>query len=209
MSGLCAIISGGDFSPLDGIDEADFFIACDRGFEHAQRGGIKPDLLLGDFDSYSGALPEDTEILRLPVEKDDTDTMSAIRHALLLGYDRIRIYCALGGRLDHLYANIQSAAFAVRRGARVEITGNDAHIYMLSHGSISLPQSGGCSLSVFAVTDDCRGVSITGTKYELHSAVITNSFPIGVSNEWAGSEAVVSVDDGILAVMLCRMPEKG
>ena len=80
---------------------------------------------------------------------------------------------------------------------------------MFSHGSISLPQSGGCSLSVFAVTDDCRGVSITGTKYELHSAVITNSFPIGVSNEWAGSEAVVSVDDGILAVMLCRMPEKG
>ena len=81
MSGLCAIISGGDFSPLDGIDEADFVIACDRGFEYAQRGGIKPNLLLGDFDSYSGALPEDTEILLLPVEKDDTDTMSAIRQS--------------------------------------------------------------------------------------------------------------------------------
>lgn len=79
MKAFCAIISGGEFAPLDGIEHAACVIACDRGYEYAARCGIKPDLLLGDFDSYTGALPAGVEVLRLPVEKDDTDTMSAVR----------------------------------------------------------------------------------------------------------------------------------
>ena len=90
---ICAVISGGDYAPMECVEECAFIIACDRGYVHARRAGVHPDIILGDFDSYSGALPEGTEILRLPVEKDDTDTMSAVRHALDMGYRRIRIYC--------------------------------------------------------------------------------------------------------------------
>ena len=205
MKAFCAIISGGEFAPLDGIENAACVIACDRGYEYAARCGVKPDLLLGDFDSYTGALPAGVEVLRLPVEKDDTDTMSAVRRALALGYDDIRIYCALGGRLDHLYANIQSAAFAVRHGARAELIGRDAHIYVFTGGALSLPPRAGWSLSLFAVSDECRGVAVRGTKYTLSDAVVTNSFPIGTSNEWRGT-AEISVEAGVLAVMLCRMP---
>ena len=205
MKAFCAIISGGEFAPLDGIENAACVIACDRGYEYAARCGVKPDLLLGDFDSYTGALPAGVEVLRLPVEKDDTDTMSAVRRALALGYDDIRIFCALGGRLDHLYANIQSAAFAVQHGARAELIGRDAHIYVFTGGALSLPPRAGWSLSLFAVSDECRGVAVRGTKYTLSNAVVTNSFPIGTSNEWRGT-AEISVGAGILAVMLCRMP---
>ena len=205
MNAFCAIISGGEFAPLGGIENAACVIACDRGYEYAARCGIKPDLLLGDFDSYTGALPAGVEVLRLPVEKDDTDTMSAVRRALALGYGDIRIYCALGGRLDHLYANIQSAAFAVRHGARAELIGRDAHIYVFTGGTLSLPPRAGWSLSLFAISDECRGVAARGTKYTLSDAVVTNSFPIGTSNEWRGT-AEISVGEGVLAVMLCRMP---
>lgn len=205
MKAFCAIISGGEFAPLDGIEHAACVIACDRGYEYAARCGIKPDLLLGDFDSYTGALPAGVEVLRLPVEKDDTDTMSAVRRALALGYGDIRVYCALGGRLDHLYANIQSAAFAVRHGARAELIGRDAHIYVFTGGTLSLPPRAGWSLSLFAISDECRGVAVRGTKYTLSDAVVTNSFPIGTSNEWRGT-AEISVGEGVLAVMLCRIP---
>ena len=208
MNAFCAIISGGEFAPLDGIENAACVIACDRGYEYAARCGIKPDLLLGDFDSYTGALPAGVEVLRLPVEKDDTDTMSAVRHALDMGCRRIRIYCALGGRLDHLYANIQTGAFAAAHGARSEIIGEGAHIYVLPGGAIELPYRPGWSLSVFAIEDEVRGVSITGAKYQLSDAVITNTFPIGTSNEWLPGEAVtVRAEAGIYAVMLCRMPQ--
>lgn len=205
---ICAVISGGDYAPMECIEECAFIIACDRGYVHARRAGVRPDVILGDFDSYSGALPEGAEILRLPVEKDDTDTMSAVRHALDMGCRRIRIYCALGGRLDHLYANIQTGAFAAAHGARAEIIGEGAHIYVLPGGAIELPYRQGWSLSVFAIEDEVRGVSITGAKYQLSDAVITNTFPIGTSNEWLPGETVtVRAEAGIYAVMLCRMPQ--
>ena len=204
---ICAVISGGAYSPLEGIAECAYTIACDRGYVHALRAGVRPDLILGDFDSYTGALPEGAEILRLPVEKDDTDTMSAVRHALDLGYRHIRIYCALGGRLDHLYANIQTCAFAAAHGARAELAGDDTHVYVLPGGKIELPYRRGWSLSIFAVTDEVHGISVTGAKYTLSDAVITNAFPIGTSNEWLPGETVtVRADSGIYAVMLCRMP---
>ena len=206
MSGLCAIISGGEQSPMDDIREAEYIIACDSGYEYARRSGIKPSLLLGDFDSYRGVLPQDVEILRLPVEKDDTDTMSAMRRALDVGYKHIRIYCALGGRLDHLFANIQTAAFGAERGARVELIGRDAVIYVFSGSKMNIRPREGWSLSVFALSDVCRGVSLKGVKYELCDVEVTNRFPIGTSNEWAGT-AEISVSQGVLAVMLCRLPE--
>ena len=97
MKGLCAIISGGEYSPMDDIKAAEYIIACDRGYSYAKRSGIVPDLLLGDFDSYTGKLPEGAAVERLPREKDDTDTMHAVRRALELGFTRISLYCALGG----------------------------------------------------------------------------------------------------------------
>ncbi len=70
-----------------------------------------------------------------------------------------------------------------------------------------LPPREGWSLSVFSLSDVCRGVTLKGVKYELDSVELTNRFPIGTSNEWEGT-AEISAEDGILAVMLCRLPEK-
>ena len=205
MDSLCAIISGGEYTRLDKINEAEYIIACDRGFEYAKRENLQPDLILGDFDSYSGALPDNTEILKLPVEKDDTDTMSAARQALNRGYKNIRIYCALGGRLDHLTANVQTGAFIAQNGARCELIGRDAVIYIFSGGSIKLEERLGWSLSLFALSNEVHGVCISGAKYTLEDATVTNTFPIGTSNEWRG-DVEISAKDGILAVMSCRMP---
>ena len=63
----CLIIAGGDYAPIGPVAE-DFVLACDRGLAYAQREGIVPDLILGDFDSYRGALPEGVPVLRYPVE---------------------------------------------------------------------------------------------------------------------------------------------
>lgn len=200
----CAVISGGAFSPLTGIEEHDCIIACDRGLEYASRCGIKPDVVIGDFDSFRGELPEGVEIQRLPVEKDDTDTVSAVRRALTDGAEDITLYCALGGRLDHLTANLQTLAFAVEHGARAHIIDSSTEIHAFTRGSMELPAREDWSLSVFSLTDACTGVSISGTKYLLDNVTVTNAFPIGVSNEWRGT-AKVSVDDGTLMVMLCKM----
>lgn len=204
MKKLCAIISGGRRAPLDGIENADRIIACDKGYQYAEEAGVRPQLLVGDFDSYTGSLPADIPILDLPVEKDDTDTMAAIRYAVQEGYSEIFLYCALGGRLDHLLGNVQSAVFAVERGCRVHIIDTDNLLYFFTDGTLTLPPRAGWSLSLLSLTDRCENVSVTGVKYPLRDATLTNGFPIGVSNEWRG-EAQISVGGGVLLVVMSKM----
>lgn len=218
----CLIISGGDFtnkehiraltsagkSGADTDPDSVFVIACDRGYEHAKKLGITPDVIVGDFDSSDASKAAAAEVLTFPVHKDDTDTMLAIRHALSLGYEDIEICCALGGRLDHLFANIQALGFAAFAGAKIMISADDTSI-IAAKGPVKLtvPYEEGRSLSVFSLRDECRGVSIRGTEYEAENAVLTNAFPIGVSNGWKGKEpAEVSAESGIILVMTCRMP---
>lgn len=198
-----AIISGGQEDELCGVREADFIIACDKGYAYAKKAGIRPDLLAGDFDSYQGSLPADVPVLDLPVEKDDTDTMAAVRWAVSEGADEIRLYCALGGRLDHLLGNIQALSFARAHGARASLLGSRARLYLLSGDALTLPPCPGFSLSVLALSDSVENVCISGVKYPLQNAQITNTFPIGVSNEWQQA-AKISCGSGILLVVLAK-----
>lgn len=201
MDRRCVIITGGSFSPLTNIKNTDFIIACDKGYEYAQQAGLRPDLLVGDFDSYAGSIDSTLTTQRYQPEKDDTDTMIALRYAVAHGYRDIVLFCALGGRLDHLYGNLQGAAFAVTHGCRVEINDQNTHFYFLQNGTIRLPRRDGFSLSVFSFTDQCEDVSIRGAKYPLEHATLTNTFPLGVSNEWV-DEVEISVGNGILMVVL-------
>ena len=204
MEKRCMIISGGDFSPIPRPDPDTFVIACDRGYAYAERCGIRPDLLVSDFDSYSGSIDPTVPVHRFRAEKDDTDTMIAIRTAIERGFTRAELYCALGGRLDHTLANLQSLVFAEKHGLSMRIHGADTEIFSLRNGSLRLPRREGWSLSVFAMEDRCRGVSIRGAKYELERAELSSAFPLGVSNEWAAEEALISVEDGILLIVLSR-----
>ena len=214
MKDLCIIISGGEFSPLpEDIPQPSYVIACDRGYAYAERLGIVPDLIVGDFDS--APQPEtDIPIELLPTRKDDTDTMRAARRAIERGYKNIAVCCAFGGRLDHTMANIQTGAWMAERGAVVRLLGTDTDAWIFGSGEdlqegerreIRPARRDGWSLSVFALTDRCESVTIKGTKFECEDVTVTNAFPIGVSNVWESGEASVSVAEGILMVMQSRL----
>ena len=203
----CVIVSGGSFSRVEGLcPDSDFVIACDRGYTYCERLGLKPDLLISDFDSYSGSVDPSVPVSTFACEKDDTDTMLAVRFALEHGFREVLLCCALGGRLDHLIANLQALVFARKHGLSASIRSEDTEIIALADSSLLLPQRKGWSLSVFAFDGPCRGVCIRGAKYPIENAVITPSFPVGVSNEWARDQAVISVSEGILLVILARLP---
>ena len=196
----CVIITGGDFHPVQGVRPGDTLIACDRGYAHALASGLRPDLVIGDFDSYAGSVDAGIPVRRLPFEKDDTDTMSAVRWACAEGFEELELHCALGGRLDHTLANLQALVFAAQRGLRASIQSPDTVIRALHGGTLRIPRREGFSLSVFSVTDSCR-VSIRGAKYALENALLTNAFPLGVSNEWAAPETEISAEDGTLLIV--------
>ena len=92
----CYIFGAGSFYGLDRCPRADdFIIAADGGWLACRKTGITPDLLLGDFDSLS-TQPDFPNILRVPVEKDDTDTMLAVKTGLERGETEFHIYGGMG-----------------------------------------------------------------------------------------------------------------
>lgn len=201
MDELCLIISGGDFCPLpEELRGAARVIACDRGYTYAERLGLVPDLIMGDFDSsplpVSGIPAE-----RFPTRKDDTDTMLAVRRAMAEGLRNIAVCCAFGGRLDHTLANIQTAAFIAAEGGRARLIGADSELVAFSGGTERIPRREGRSLSVFSLSDRCEGVTIRGTKYDCREIALTNCIPLGISNVWTSETAEITVRSGILAVL--------
>ena len=206
MEGLCLIVSGGDFCPPPAeLCAPKHIIACDRGYLHARRLGLTPDLIVGDFDSAPPPRGAVSEVRRVPARKDDTDTMLAAREALALGYRDVAVCCAFGGRLDHTLANLQTAAFLAERGCRVRLSGTDTDARVFTSGREAFPRREGWSLSVFALSDRCEGVTLRGTAYECENAALTNGFPLGVSNVWAAEEAAVGVARGTLLVLQSRL----
>ena len=117
MDGICYIVGSrppGEIALARG--RAALVIAADGGLRHLEAQGLTADLIVGDFDSL-GRVPEGDNILRHPVEKDDTDMLLAVRTGLDRGYRVFVLYGGLGGRLDHTYANLQVLNFLASRGA--------------------------------------------------------------------------------------------
>ncbi len=198
------IISGGNYALIGNLSY-DYVIACDRGYLYAQKMGIRPDLIIGDFDS--APFPDSTiPTERHPVRKDDTDTMLAVRKALEMNCSEIVIACAFGGRLDHSYANIQAAAYAAESGAAVQLCGDDTDAWVFCNRTLCFPRREGYSFSVFSVSGSCK-VTISGAVYECANTIIWNTFPIGISNEWKDEQITVTGRNGILMVMECKIQD--
>ena len=197
----CLIITGGEFDAVD-TNKYDYIIACDKGYDHAIKLGITPNAVIGDLDSYTGRIDSDLNLVKLPVEKDDTDTMYAVRYAFKHDYRDITICCAFGGRLDHSYANIQTAAYVINHGGSVHLLGKDTQMYMIKNNNITIHSVKDSYISVFSYSDKCTGVTLRGMKYCLYEAELTNSFPLGISNEWNDESAMIEVKNGTLCIMI-------
>ena len=115
----CFIFAAGTYYGLREKPEAgDLVLAADAGYQICRRENIVPICCWGDFDSMDQPADFD-HVHRVPVEKDDTDTMLAVKTALEQGCDTVYIYGGTGGkRLDHTLANLQTLLYIRRRGAR-------------------------------------------------------------------------------------------
>ena len=195
----CFIFGAGDFWGLEAVPQpGDLVIAADGGWETCRRLGITPDLLLGDFDSL-GAVPDFAHIRRVPVEKDDTDMMLAVKEGLAAGRRTFHLYGGMGGeRTDHTIANLQTLLYLARRGAQGFLYGERETYTAICDGSYTWAAREEGILSVFCMGADACGVTISGGQYPLEDAVLTAEFPLGVSNHFIGKPVTVSVRQGAL-----------
>ena len=151
----CVIFCAADFAGLARpIAEGTLVIAADGGLRHTQALGLHPDVVLGDFDSL-GYTPQGANVF--PVEKDDTDSMLAVRLGLKEGCTEFLLYGSLDGpRLDHTVANFQTLQYLADRGATGYLVGNTTLVTVVKNGKITFPagKTGTISQKIAMVIQD-------------------------------------------------------
>lgn len=200
---ILIIAAGNSNNPqklLEYADAADYIICADAGYEHAKSVGIVPDILVGDFDSLSEKPAEFLRVVKLPVEKDETDTLYALRFAFSKGATKIVLYGGIGSRFDHSYANICLLHHAMIRDIPMVVTDGTTEVY-LTDSQLTLKGKKGQTISIYAFSDICQGVSLRGFYYPLENVLLEKYNIIGTSNLITEDVAEISVSDGNLLIV--------
>ena len=203
----CVIITSyieGDLKDLIGDFGPDFIMCADGGFDYAAAAGIKPDMLIGDFDSIKNPRDPEIETLVFPSEKDDTDTGICLQTALDRGYKDILIIGGLGGRLDHTMSNIQLITGKSSQADRIRIKDKYNSCAVLNNSSMKFSAAESKYISIFSMSESSTGVTTSGLKYPLKDAELTFGSTLGTSNEFITSEAEIAVKSGILLIILSQ-----
>lgn len=206
----CVIVGGasiGDYETVGAmLRPDDYVIYCDCGLRHMDGLGAEPDLIVGDFDSYSN--PEfDAETIVLPCEKDDTDTVFAVKEALKRGFEEFLLVGVVGERLDHTLGNVSILLMLDSEGKKGTIIDDYSEMEIVSDrcGMPCIIDDSYVYFSLINISGTARGVNIRGAKYPLENAEITCEYQYGVSNEvLLGCTAEVSVGEGRLLLVKVR-----
>lgn len=202
--GRCVIVGGADISNYDFIRDQlsadDYVIFCDSGLKHLEHLQVKPSLIVGDFDSHENPRL-DVETIVLPCEKDDTDTVFAVKEAVKRGFDDFLLIGVVGARFDHTLVNVSILFFLDSLGKKGCIIDNYSEMVIVSDKPVCIHDRY-LFFSLLNFTGCAKGVTITGAKYPLTDAQIPCEYQYGVSNEvLPGETATVSVKDGKLLLI--------
>ena len=191
-------------------------IAVEKGLLFCMENGIVPALTVGDFDSIGEeyalkASASGIETLKVPSEKDETDTQLAIRTAVERGCSEIIILGGTGYRGDHTFANICAMAEAVQRtGADIRMT-DPLNSYRIRTESYTIlkKEAFGKYISFFALGGPVKGLTLKGFRYGLENYDLDGTSPLCTSNEQEDEKAYVSFDSGILLEIMSRDNDPG
>lgn len=200
----CVIVGGADINNYEYIKNLlrsdDFLIYCDSGLKHMESLSFSPGLIVGDFDSHENPLL-DIETIVLPCEKDDTDTVFAVKEALKRGYDDFLLIGVVGARLDHTLANVSILLMLDNAGKKGTIIDDYSEMEIVSDKTAYINDSYSF-FSLINITGTAKSIKIENAKYPLNDGEITSDYQYGVSNEvLPGKTAKVSIGEGKLLLI--------
>ena len=204
----CVIVGGAGINNYDYIRSRlyvdDYIVFCDSGLRHLEPLQVKPSLIVGDFDSHDN--PHlDVETIVLPCEKDDTDTVFAVKEAIKRGFDDFLLIGVVGARLDHTLGNVSILLYLDSIGKKGTIIDDYSEMEIVSKEPAYIEDSY-AFFSLLNVSGTAKGITIENAKYLLNNAEITCEYQYGVSNEvLPGKTAKVSILEGKLLLIKDRM----
>ena len=191
--------------------QPDFIIVADSGMEFMRRVGLKPDMIIGDFDSVASEtlayFKEQTGIIfkELNPMKDDTDTEFAIRQAIGLGAKEITALGATGTRLDHVLGNVALLGIGLQEQVDIQLVDAHNRIRMIDKAiSLMKAEQFGNFVSLLPYSGEVKGVTLKGFKYPLENFTMGSFSSLGISNEIVEEKAEILFEEGILLIIESR-----
>lgn len=189
---------------LKAVRTGDLIIAADGGALHCQELGLRPDLVVGDFDSLSEAdlerlKAEGASFIRYPARKDYNDLELALRHAVERGVDQILVLGALGSRWDQTLANVLLLVSAPFDQVRITLEDGPQEIHLIRSGeSLVIEGQPGDTVSLLPLTQMARDITTEGLEYPLEEGSLYMGGTRGISNVLLGETARVTLGEGLL-----------
>ncbi|NPV86665.1 MAG: thiamine diphosphokinase [Anaerolineae bacterium] len=180
----------------------DFLVAVDGGLRHLVTLGLKPHLLIGDFDSVAPDALMHLEsagvmLKRHPVEKDETDLELALQYVVAEGYREVLIVAALGGRLDQILGNVFLLMSPSLEGCRVRLVDGHEEVFLIRACETIYGRAGDV-VSLLPLQGVAEGVTTEGLQYPLRQETLHPARTRGISNVMLGERAVISLRKGLL-----------
>lgn len=204
----CVIIAGGDINNYELIKQylkpkSDFYVVCDGGMKHIEKLGIEPCLFVGDFDSWDkGVVCE--EIIKLPKEKDDTDSFFAAKEGVSRGFDNFLLLGMTGGRLDHTMGNLSLLLWLHRNGKSALLADDLSEMEIVDSIPKTVPRKFS-EFSLMNISGTAKGVYIENAKYPLTNQTLSPHYQYALSNKAMGGRcARVWVECGELLLIKNR-----
>lgn len=190
---------------LDGVD-ADLVVAIDSGLHLAAALGWHVDLVVGDMDSVdpmvlADAVAAGAAVQRHPVDKDATDLELGLDSLLRAGVESAVIVGSAAGRMDHLIGGVLTLAAPRYSSIAIRAWLGDASMVVV-HDTCELHGIAGAVVSIIATNGPASGVRTDGLRWPLRGEVLESGTSRGLSNEFLGDVARVSVDGGCVVVVV-------
>lgn len=198
--------ANGDFSDknlnINALKES-YLVAVDRGLMHLDALGLRPSMMVGDFDSLDPHIREKYDgvpELRLKVDKDETDLEAAIHAVKDIPYEYGAILGGFGGRSDHLMGHLQILA---RQPCKLALESINAVIFAISPGQnlVKVRTTPGQTVSIYPLCGSASGVFSRGLKWELSDFTL-DMHCFSQSNIALENEVEISVAQGTLLFYL-------
>ncbi len=199
----CAIVCGAPINNLQWLkkqlENYNYIIAADSGYDYLLNINVKPDILIGDFDSIR-EVPNGINIIKYPTKKDDTDFSICLQYCLNSHINSVDVFAAWGGRAGHSIGAVFAMLEYHKLGLNIKIIDVESELFFVSDKH-TLPKNNGY-VSIFALDGDVEGVTLRGFEYPLSNHTLKCCSPLGVSNSIVNEYGEISIKNGNLLIVI-------
>ena len=201
------VFGGGEIFPEyieEKVQDGDVVICADSGYRNALAMGVKVDVLVGDFDSLGNVPDGDFDLVRVPAEKNSTDTQLAVDIAIERGAEEIVIVSSTSGRVDHALSTLALLEYLWAKRIHAYVVNGQNRVRFVRDSGAIIVRSAYKYFSVVTLDAVAKKVSIEGAKYSLDKKDIERGFQFAVSNEIVKNAALITVKKGGVYIIESR-----